>query len=79
MSVPKLGGGKEESKITPYERRNGKMTKLQKHIIKCAYLDLKGSKEAALELTIEDHDWKAHEHTIEDMESVFPFLKELFK
>jgi hypothetical protein len=55
------------------------MTKTQKHIIKCAYLDLKGSKEAALELTIEDHDWKAHKHTIEDMESVFPFLKELLK
>jgi hypothetical protein len=77
--VPKRGEGKEELRITQSERRNGKMTKLQKHIIKCAYLDLKGSKEAALELTIEDHDWKAHKHTIEDMESVFPFLRELLK
>jgi hypothetical protein len=55
------------------------MTKLQKHIIKCAYLDLKGSKEAALELTIEDHDWKAHQVTIEDMENAFEFIKEKTK
>jgi len=52
------------------------MTKDQKRIIKCAYLDLIGSKNAALDSNIEDHDWRAHELTIDEILKAFPFVKE---
>jgi hypothetical protein len=77
--VPKHGEGKEESKITQYERRNGKMTKLQKRIIACAYLDLIGAREARDNDDIESHDWKAHQVTVEEMENAFEFIKEKTK
>jgi hypothetical protein len=52
------------------------MTKKQKNAIKWAYLDLVGAMEAALETTIDAHDWKAHALTIEDIAEAFPFVKE---
>jgi hypothetical protein len=52
------------------------MTKKQRNIIHCAYLDLVGSMEAALETTIDAHDWRAHALTIEEIAEAFPFVKE---
>jgi len=52
------------------------MTKLQKRIITCAYLDLIGSAEARDNGDIENHDWKDHKLTIEEMEEAFPFIME---
>lgn len=52
------------------------MTKLQKHIIACAYLDLIGAREARDSDDIESHDWRSHQITIEDMENAFEFIKE---
>jgi len=55
------------------------MTKTQKHIIACAYLDLIGAREARDNDDIESHDWRAHQATIEDMENAFEFIKEKTK
>jgi hypothetical protein len=44
-------------------------------VIRCAYADLVGAKQARDQMDIEVHDWRDHERTIEEMEEAFPFLK----
>lgn len=47
------------------------MTKDQLTVIRCAYLDLMGAKEAADRGDLYSHDWGAHWETIKDMEKKF--------
>jgi hypothetical protein len=51
------------------------LTKEQELAIKCAYLDLKGALENYQQQSYSDHDWVAHEQSIEDLENAFPLLK----
>lgn len=52
------------------------MTPEQIVAIKCAYADLLGAYQAHEQLDYEVHDWKSHEVTIEELEQLFPFVKE---
>jgi len=52
------------------------MTPEQELAIRCAYADLKGSMEAREALDLFQHDWGGHQASIDDLERVFPFLKE---
>ncbi len=55
------------------------MNEKQIKAIRCAYLDLIGSKEARDQLEMEAHDWRAHQASIEDLEEHFSeILKDLF-
>jgi hypothetical protein len=47
------------------------MTKEQLAVIRFAYLDLMGAKEAADMGNIHAHDWSVHWQTIKDMETQF--------
>lgn len=47
------------------------MTKEQLAVIRYAYLDLMGAKEAADAINIHQHDWDVHWATIKDMEAQF--------
>tara|TARA_Y100000310_G_scaffold222136_1_gene223794 strand:- start:12751 stop:13308 length:558 start_codon:yes stop_codon:yes gene_type:complete len=45
-------------------------------VIKCAYSDLVGAKDAFEKYDIEQHDWEAHSKTIGELENTFDFVKE---
>jgi hypothetical protein len=45
-------------------------------VIRCAYLDLIGAKQAHEQMDIEVHDWDAHDLTIAELETEFPFVLE---
>jgi hypothetical protein len=47
------------------------MTEQQLAVIRFAYLDLMGAKEAADRGDLHSHDWGVHWETIKDMEQVF--------
>jgi len=47
------------------------MNKEQLAVIRFAYLDLMGAKEASDKGDIHSHDWKVHWETIKDMEAQF--------
>jgi hypothetical protein len=47
------------------------MTKNQLAVIRFAYLDLMGAKEAADRGDLHSHDWGTHWQTIKDMETQF--------
>lgn len=52
---------------------SNELTHKQKQAIKCAYLDLVGSYQNR-----QDHDWKAHLLSMDDLQSEFPdILNEL--
>jgi hypothetical protein len=48
------------------------MTNEQLAVIRFAYLDLMGAKEAADQNNLHAHDWAIHWETIKDMEKQFP-------
>ena len=50
------------------------MTPEQELAIRCAHADLKGALEAREALDLFQHDWDAHQESIDDLERVFPFL-----
>lgn len=50
------------------------MTKAQQFAIRCACADLIGAIEA--KEYPENHDWKAHKQTIQDLIETFPFLND---
>jgi hypothetical protein len=47
------------------------MNKEQLAVIRFAYLDLMGAKEASDRGDLHSHDWKVHWETIKDMEAQF--------
>ena len=47
------------------------MNKEQLAVIRFAYLDLMGAKEASDNGDLHSHDWKVHWETIKDMETQF--------
>jgi len=44
-------------------------------VIKAAYADLVGALQARNQMDLENHDWKAHMLTIEEMEAEFKFIE----
>jgi len=51
-----------------------KLTGEQITVIKCAYADLVGARQAFEQDDIHVHNWNAHNETIEEMEDAFDFL-----
>lgn len=50
------------------------MTEQQVLAVKCAYADLLGALQNYEKSTYHEHDWNAHQLTIEELEAEFPFL-----
>jgi predicted phosphohydrolase len=55
----------------------GKLTEEQINVIKCAFMDLRGSYHAYETMDIHGHDWKGHKQSILELMEEFDFLSEM--